>query len=63
MQTLTEEILEHKLDTPCLKRQTHMHCMSCDEVAELYNQKECHRCKSMFKWSIPWKNCSKTDTL
>jgi len=39
-----------------LKRQTHMFCMICNEVAETYNQNECFKCKSILKWSIPWKN-------
>jgi hypothetical protein len=71
MQTLTKEDLKDRLkyeieNRPksrsdsypplCLKRQTHMHCVICDEVAESYSQKECHRCGSVFKWSISWKN-------
>jgi len=67
MQTLTKENLKEELEdlpkirsdsfsVPCLKRQTHMHCIVCDKVAESYGQKECCQCGSVFKWSIPWKN-------
>lgn len=41
---------------PKMKRQTHMHCTICKEIAESYNQIECSKCRSNFKWSIPWKN-------
>ena len=41
---------------PKMRRQTHMHCTICFDIAESYNQKECFRCGSVSKWSIPWKN-------
>lgn len=43
-------------DIPKMRRQTHMHCTICFDVAESYSQKECYRCGSVYKWSIPWKN-------
>lgn len=46
----------HKLSKPTIRRQTHMHCMICFDIAESYNQRKCYKCGSIFKWSIPWKN-------
>ena len=45
-------------EVPKMRRQTHMYCMICLDVAESYSQKECYKCGSIFKWSIPWKNSS-----
>ncbi len=64
MQTLSKEryeesfkkLKEQDLSIPCLRRQTHMYCVICEEVSESYNQKKCYECGSTFKWSIPWKN-------
>ncbi len=53
METLTTN---ENLSTPFLKRQTHMHCTICENVAEFYNQIKCNKCGSILKWSIPWKN-------
>lgn len=48
-------------DLPKMKRQTHMYCTICYEVAESYNQQRCFICGSVSKWSIPWKNdCNKS---
>ena len=47
-------------DLPKMKRQTHMQCTICLDIAETYDQKECNKCKSIYKWSIPWKNSPET---
>lgn len=55
MQTLTTQ----KTKTgPCprLRRQTHMSCVICHDIAEHYDQKSCYKCGSCYKWSVPWKN-------
>jgi len=41
---------------PEMRRQTHMYCTICHDVAESYDQKDCSRCGSTHKWSVPWKN-------
>jgi len=41
---------------PMLRRQTHMHCIVCQDIAEFYNQKCCYKCGNLYKWSVPWKN-------
>jgi predicted nucleic acid-binding Zn ribbon protein len=63
MQTLNTDILQTKIkekvyQKPCpkLKRQTHMHCTVCQDIAEYYDQVCCHKCGSSYKWSVPWKN-------
>jgi hypothetical protein len=42
--------------SPRLRRQTHMHCTVCQDVAEFYDQIHCHNCGNCYKWSVPWKN-------
>jgi rRNA maturation endonuclease Nob1 len=42
--------------TSKIRRQTHMRCIICQDVAETYAQKQCFKCGSVYKWSIPWKN-------
>jgi hypothetical protein len=44
------------IHVPKMRRQTHMYCTICFDVAESYSPKECHGCGSALKWSIPWKN-------
>ncbi len=61
MQVLKPSIESLSLSTLCLKRQTQMYCMICENIAESYSQKECYQCGSICKWSIPWKN--ENDTL
>jgi hypothetical protein len=63
MQTLTtfyktEQFTQvnNQFTLPKMRRQTHMYCTICNNVAETYNQKECNHCGSISKWSIPWKN-------
>jgi hypothetical protein len=41
---------------PKIKRQTQMFCMICHNVAKKYDQIRCSHCRSLSKWSIPWKN-------
>jgi hypothetical protein len=45
---------------PRLRRQTHMHCTVCHDVAENYDQIRCNRCGNSYRWSVPWKNEPKT---
>ena len=37
-----------------LRRQTHLHCDKCQDVAEYYNQECCHRCGNSYKWNDKW---------
>jgi hypothetical protein len=64
--TITEnKCLEYKCPEPCsrLRRQTHMHCIVCQDVAEFYDQICCYKCGNSYKWSVPWKNERKTSAI
>ncbi len=57
---VSNETLETLKNVPKMRRQTHMCCTICKDVAETYNQKKCYKCGSIYKWSIPWKNLVET---